>query len=98
MITCILIENFILNSDFTIILPIMRIKNIVKNVDWIFLKMTDQSYFANIVLIMRNKCSLADIIDRNCVNLSKALQRTRTNLAHSNKQMTGRNRHILSFA
>ena len=97
MITCILIENFILNSDFTIILPIMRIKTIVKNVDWIFLKMTDQSYFANIVLIMHNKCSQANIA-RNCVNLSKALQRTRTNLAHSNKQMAERNRHILSFA
>ena len=39
----------------------MRIQNSVENVDWIFLKMADQSYLVNIVLIMHNKCSQADI-------------------------------------
>ena len=44
-----------------IILPIMRIKNADENVDWIFLKMADQSYLIKIVSIMHNKCSRADI-------------------------------------
>ena len=61
MVTSILFEKFILNSDFTIILPIMRIKNTVENTDWIFMKLADQSYFVKIVLIMHNKCSQADI-------------------------------------
>ena len=42
MVMVILTEKFILDSDFTIILRIMRIKNTVENVDWIFLKMADQ--------------------------------------------------------
>ena len=45
-------EKFFLNSDLPIILPIMRIKNTVENVDWIFLKMADQSYLVKIILIM----------------------------------------------
>ena len=55
-----LTEIFVLNSDFMIILTIMRIKNTVENVDWIFIKMADQLYLVKIVLIMHNKCSKAD--------------------------------------
>ena len=79
-------EKFILNSDFTIIQPIVKIKNTVENIDQTFLKMADQSYSVKIVLIMHNKCSWADIA-HNYVNCSTAEQRTQTNLAHSNKRM-----------
>ena len=41
--TLFLTEKIILNLDFKIILPIMRIKNTVENVNLIFLKMVDQS-------------------------------------------------------
>ena len=51
--------------------------------------MAEQSYFVKIVLIMHNKCSQADIA-HNYVNRSKAEQRSRINLAHSNKQMAER--------
>ena len=47
--TLVLTEKFILNLDYTIILSIMRIKNTVQNVDWIFLKMVDQPYLVKIV-------------------------------------------------
>ena len=33
--TLIFTNKFILNSDFTIILPIIRVKTSVENVDWI---------------------------------------------------------------
>ena len=72
MVTSILNEKFILNSDFTISL---RIKNTVENLDWIFLKMADQSFLVKIVLIMHNKCSQADIA-HNYVYFSEAEQRT----------------------
>ena len=49
------------HSDWMIILPIMWVKNTVKNVCWIFLKTADQSYLVKIVLIMQNKCSQDDI-------------------------------------
>ena len=42
---------------------------------------------------MQTKCSLADIA-HTYVNRSKAEQRIRTNLAHSNKQMDKRNNSI----
>ena len=70
-----LTEKFILNSDFTIMLPILQIKNTVQNVDWIFLKMADQSYFVKIVLIVHHKSSQADIA-HNSVNRSNNEQRT----------------------
>ena len=47
----ILTDIFILNSDLAITLPIVQIKNTVENVDWIFLKMADQSYLEEIFLI-----------------------------------------------
>ena len=55
--------------------------------------MADQSYFAKIILILHNRYSQADIA-HNYVNRSKAEQRTRTNLAHSNKQMAERKHPI----
>ena len=70
-------EKFIIKSDFAIILGIMQVKNTVKNVDWIFLKMADQSYLGKIVLIMDNICSQADI---------EALLITKCRATHSNKQ------------
>ena len=60
-------EKCILNSDCMIILPIVRVKNMVENVDWIFLKMADQSFLVKLVLIMHNKCSQAHIA-HNSVN------------------------------
>ena len=66
------------NSDFTIIIAIMRVKNTVENVNRLFLKIADQSYLVKIVLIERNKCSQADIA-HNSVNRSHPEQRTRTN-------------------
>ena len=51
--TLILTEKFILNSDFTIILPIMWVVCTVESVDWIFLKTTDQSYLFKIVLTLK---------------------------------------------
>ena len=50
MVTFILREKFIFNSNFTIILPIMRVKNTVENVDWIFLNIADQSFFGQNML------------------------------------------------
>ena len=67
----------------------MRIKNTVENVDSIFLQVVDQSYLVKIVLIINNKCSQSGIAHV-YANRSKAEQRTRTNLAHSNKQMAER--------
>ena len=55
--------------------------------------MADQSYFFKIVLIMHNKCSQTDTAHK-YVNHSKAKQRTRTNLAHSNKQTAERKHPI----
>ena len=55
--------------------------------------MADQSYFVKIFLIILNECSYADIA-QNDLNLSEAEQRTRTNLAHSKKQMAKRKHHI----
>ena len=78
MTTLIWAENFIINSDFTIILPIMRGKNTVEIVDTMFLKMEDQSSLVKIVLITHHKYSQADIA-HNSVNRSHAEQRTRTN-------------------
>ena len=43
---------------------------------------------------MHRKCSQADIA-HNSVNRSKAEQRTRTNISHSNKQMAERKLPIL---
>ena len=57
----------------------MRIKNAVENVDWIFLKMAEQSYFVKIVLIIHNKRSQADIA-HNSLNRSNNEQPTRTNI------------------
>ena len=51
--------------------------------------MADQSYLVKIGLIMHNKCSQADI-GHDHVNRCKTEQRTRTNLAHSHKQMAKR--------
>ena len=42
-----LTEKFVLNSDFTIVLTIMQIKNTVGNVDLIFMMMADQSFDQN---------------------------------------------------
>ena len=53
---CLKAKNFILNEDFTVILEIIQVKNTVENVHLIFVKMADQSYFVNIVLIAQNKC------------------------------------------
>ena len=72
--TLILTEIFILNSDFTIILPIMTIKKL-ENVDWIFLDVADQSYLVKIVIIVQNKCSQADM-RHNSVNRSHNEQLT----------------------
>ena len=47
-------RQIIINSDVTIIIPIMLIKNTFENDDWIFLKVADQSYLVKIVLIMHN--------------------------------------------
>ena len=69
--TLILTEKFILNSDFTIILPIMQVKITIENIDWIFLKIADLSYLVKIVLIMHNNCLQADIV-HNPVNCSHA--------------------------
>ena len=65
--------------------------NALENVDWIFLKVADQSNLVKIVLIklsylskivlivlMHNKCSQADIA-HNSFNLSNNEQRTRRN-------------------
>ena len=62
----------------------MRIKNTAENMDWILLKMADQSYLIKIFLIVHHKYSQADIANYT-VNRSKAEQRTRTNLSHSDK-------------
>ena len=45
-----------------------------------------QIYLVKIVLFMHNKCPPADIV-HNYVNRSKVEQRTRTNLAHSNRRL-----------
>ena len=73
-------EKSILNSDGTIFLPMMGIKNLVENVDWIFLKTTDQPYciLVKIVLIMHNKYSQA-YIAHNSVYHSYPEQHTRKN-------------------
>ena len=39
---CLNAEKIILNSDFTIIQPIILVKNTAENVDWIFPKTADQ--------------------------------------------------------
>ena len=75
--TLILSEKFNLNSDFKIILPIMRVKNTVENLDLIFLNMADESYFVKIVLIIHHKCSQTDTA-HNSVNRSDNEQRTLT--------------------
>ena len=64
-------EKCILNSDCMVILPIVRVKNRVENVDWIFPNTADQSYLDKIVIIMHNKCSQADIANKS-VNRSHA--------------------------
>ena len=74
--TIILTEKFILNSDFTIIIPIIRIKNTLKNVNWIFLKIADQSDLVKITLISNS--SQAEIA-HNSVSRSHNEQCTRTN-------------------
>ena len=58
--------------------------------------MADESYLVKIVLIMHNKCSRADIA-HNFVNRTKAEQSSRTNIAHSNKQMAVRKHPIRFF-
>ena len=50
----------------------------VKNVDYLFLVMADQSHSVKIVLIMQNKRSHANIA-QNSVNRSHARQHTQTN-------------------
>ena len=44
-----------------IILPIVWVKNMVEDVEWICLKRADQLYLVKIVFIMHNKCSQAYI-------------------------------------
>ena len=61
MVTLILTEKIILNSDLIIFLPIMLGKNIVENVDLIFLNIADQSFLVKKVLNMHHKCLQADI-------------------------------------
>ena len=62
--TLILTEKCILNSEFRIILPIMRIKKNVEIVYSFFLKMADSSHLAKIVLIMHNKYSQTYIVHK----------------------------------
>ena len=76
--TFILTQKLILNSDFTIIQPIMRAKNTVDNLDRIFPKMADHSYLVKIVLIIHHKCSQADIT-YNSVIRAHTEQWSRTN-------------------
>ena len=81
MATCILSvrkpKNSSLNSDFTIIIPIILVKNKVENTDWIFPLTADPSYLVRIVLIMHIKCSQADIA-HNYVNRKHPEQHIRT--------------------
>ena len=74
-----------LNSDSMIILPIVRVKNMLENVDWNNLMMADKSYLVKIVLIMHNKCSQADIA-HNCYLLPCRVTYS-NKLVLSNKQM-----------
>ena len=74
----ILTEKCILNVDFMIMLPITWIKNTVENVDLIFLKITEQSYFIKIILTWCSECSQADIAV-NFVNHSHAEKHTQIN-------------------
>ena len=62
----ILTEKFIINSDFTTILQIMRVKITIENVDKIFLKMTDQSHLVKIVLIMHYEQRIKILNVHNC--------------------------------
>ena len=91
--TRILTEQITLNLDFTIILPIKRIKNAVKNVDRIFLKMADQLYLDKIVLIMLNECSKANIT-HNSVNHSNNEQHTQTNHRTQTNRLLTPKHHI----
>ena len=75
----ILTEKLIINSDFTFILQIMRVKITIENVDKIFLKMTDQSHLVKIVLITHNKQSMKMLNAHSSVNRSHAEQRNLTN-------------------
>ena len=63
---CLKAEKIIVNSGCTIILPLMRVKNITENVDFILQKQADESYLVKIILIMHNKGSHSDIA-HNCV-------------------------------
>ena len=78
MVTHLLTEKVILNSDFKIILPIVRVKNNVENLDWFFLNKAEASFLVKLVLIMRRKCSQA-YIAHNSVNRSHNEQRFGTN-------------------
>ena len=71
-------EKCILNSDCIIILPIERVKNMVENIYWTFLKTAVQSYLVKIFLIRHNKCSQTDIA-HNSVYCPHAEHRTQTN-------------------
>ena len=75
----ILTEKLIINSDFTIIQQIIRVKMTVENVDKIFLKMTDQSHSVKIVLITQNEQSMKMLNAHSSVNRSHAEQRNLTN-------------------
>ena len=75
----ILTEKFNLNSYFTVILQVMRIKKYCRKCGLIFfLKMADRTYLVKIFLIMCHKCSedlyqhyqLYDYIAHNSVNRS----------------------------
>ena len=63
---------------FTIILPIIGVKNAVENIDSILMNIAGQSHLVKIIVILHNKCSLADIAHNSC-NRSHPEQHTRTN-------------------
>ena len=56
----------------------MLVKNMIENVDWIFLNIADQQFLIKTVLNMHHKCSQANIA-HNSVNRSENEQCTRTN-------------------
>ena len=94
---CLKAEKFILNSDCTIILPIMRVKITVENKDWIFQKTLDQYFLLKIVLMLHIISSLADIV-HSSVNRWHPEQHTHSNKeAHSNKQVAKICRYYIKF-